>query len=89
MSRDPIRDELRGLDAWLTREEKDDLARKEDAARKPFLLQSKIEDAIIAFFRAKDAYINETTIGSTGTFDAYALAVAIERVVDETMAEQP
>lgn len=63
--------------------------------RKPFLLQSRIEDAIIAFFRNEDTHrrdfdatIEETTIDIDGAFDAYALAVAIERVVDETMAEE-
>ena len=30
--------------------------------RKPFFLQTKIEDAIIEFFRVHGAYIEETTI---------------------------
>lgn len=58
--------------------------------RKPLLL-NKIENAIIAFFMAERAHIIETAIyvdGRFEAFDAYALAVAIERAIDEAMAEQ-
>lgn len=62
--------------------------------RKPFRLQTLIEDAIMEFFREEnsrrdfDARFEGSVIDIYGAFDANELAVAIERVVDEMMAEE-
>ncbi len=58
--------------------------------RKQFLLQSRIEDAILEFFSIAGSPIPEDTrIEFNGIFDAYDLAVAIERVVDEGDGDLP